>query len=139
MRKCEHKKEAKSGTFVTIKKSYPKIPEPLKRTNWEHRTKSETNRKKRMGFQRMYNERSLENLISLADRSPEERREIARMGGLTSGERKRYRAQLRLAMIEHLAALDLAQETREEYRRAIRRYVREERKKAEKWATREIL
>lgn len=92
-----------------------------------------------MGFQRMYNERSLENLISLADRPLEERREIARMGGLTSGERKRYRAQLRLAMIEHLAALDLAQETREEYRRAIRRYVREEGKKAEKWATREIL
>ena len=92
-----------------------------------------------MGFQRMYNERSLENLISLADRSPEERREIARLGGIASGKKRRYRAELRLAMIEQLAGIDLAQETREEYRRAIRRYVREERKKAEKWATREIL
>ena len=85
----------------------------------------------------MYNQRSRENLRLFNTLPPEERREIARMGGLTSGERKRYRAQLRLAMIEHLAALDLAQETREEYRRAIRRYVREERKKAEKWTTRE--
>ena len=65
--------------------------------------------------------------------SPEERREIARLGGIASGKKRRYRAELRLAMIEQLAGIDLAQETREEYRRAIRRYVREERKKAEKW------
>lgn len=32
-------------------------------------------------------------------------------------------------MIETLAGMQLAQETREEYRRAIRRYAREERKK----------
>ena len=85
----------------------------------------------------MYNQRSRENLRLFNTLPPEERREIARMGGLTSGERKRYRAQLRLAMIEQLAGIDLAQETREEYRRAIRRYVWEERKKAEKWTTRE--
>ena len=87
----------------------------------------------------MYNERSRENLRSLDTLSPEERREIARLGGIASGKKRRYRAELRLAMIEQLAGIDLAQETREEYRRAIRRYVREEGKKAEKWATREIL
>ena len=81
----------------------------------------------------MYNERSRENLGSLDTLSPEERREIARLGGIASGKKRRYRAELRLAMIEQLAGIDLAQETREEYRRAIRRYVREERKKAEKW------
>ena len=81
----------------------------------------------------MYNERSRENLRSLDTLSPEERREIAHLGGIASGKKRRYRAELRLAMIEQLAGIDLAQETREEYRRAIRRYVREERKKAEKW------
>ena len=81
----------------------------------------------------MYNERSRENLRSLDTLSPEERREIARLGGIASGKKRRYRAELRLVMIEQLAGIDLAQETREGYRRAIRRYVREERKKAEKW------
>ena len=52
------------------------------------------------------------------------------------GKKRRYRAELRLAMIEHLAALDLAQETREEYRRAIRRYVREEQNKSKAWKDR---
>ena len=83
----------------------------------------------------MYNERSRENLRSLDTLSPEERREIARLGGIASGKKRRYRAELRLAMIEQLAGIDLAQETKEEYRRTIRRYVREERKKAEKWTT----
>lgn len=87
----------------------------------------------------MYNERSRENLRSLDTLPPEERREIARLGGIASGKKRRYWAELRLAMIEQLAGIDLAQETREEYRRAIRRYVREERKKAEKWTTKEIL
>ena len=87
----------------------------------------------------MCNERSRENLRSLDTLPPEERREIARLGGIASGKKRRYRAELRLAMIEQLAGIDLAQETREEYRRAIRRYVWEERKKAEKWTTRENL
>lgn len=87
----------------------------------------------------MYNERSRENLRSLDTLPPEERREIARLGGIASGKKRRYRAELRLAMIEQLAGIDLAQETREEYRRAIRRYVWEKRKKAEKWTTRENL
>ena len=81
----------------------------------------------------MYNQRSRENLRLFNTLPPEERREIARLGGIASGKKRRYRAELRLAMIEQLAGIDLAQETREEYRRAIRRYVREERKKAEKW------
>ena len=82
----------------------------------------------------MYNQRSRENLRLFNTLPPEERREIARLGGIASGKKRRYRAELRLAMIEQLARVDLAQETREEYRRAIRRYVQEERKKAEKWA-----
>lgn len=60
---------------------------------------------------------------------PEERREISRKGGIASGERRRYLADLRTVMVETLAGYDLAEETREEYRRAIKRYVREERKK----------
>lgn len=63
---------------------------------------------------------------------PEERREIARKGGIASGERRRYLAELRLSMIETLAGYDLAVETREEYRRAIKRLVKEERAKSRK-------
>ena len=62
---------------------------------------------------------------------PERRREIARMGGIASGERRRHLADLRLSMIETMAGYDLATETREEYRRAIKRYVMEERTKPE--------
>lgn len=72
------------------------------------------------------------NLRPFNTMSPEEHRELSRRGGIASGERRRYLADLRLEMIEHLAGYDLAQETREEYRRAIRRYVREERKKAQR-------
>ena len=61
---------------------------------------------------------------------PEERREIARKGGIASGERRRYLAELRLSMMESLAGYDLAVETREEYRRAIKRLMKEERAKA---------
>ena len=57
---------------------------------------------------------------------PEERRELARKGGIASGERRRYLADLRLAMIENIAGRDLAIKTRAEYQRAIRRYVAEE-------------
>ena len=44
-----------------------------------------------------------QNLVSLADRTPEERREIARSGGLASGEAKRERKLLKeelLAVLE---------------------------------------
>ena len=61
---------------------------------------------------------------------PEERREIARKGGIASGKRRRYLAELRLSMMESLAGYDLAVETREEYRRAIKRLMKEERAKA---------
>lgn len=70
-----------------------------------------------------------ENLRPFNAMPPEEHRELSRRGGIASGERRRHLADLRVAMIEALAASDLAHETREEYRRAIRRYVREERKK----------
>ena len=43
----------------------------------------------------MMNPKSLENLVSLADYSPERRREIARMGGIASGKRRRHLARLR--------------------------------------------
>ena len=57
-------------------------------------------------------------------------REISRKGGIASGERRRHKADLRTAMIEIVAGQELAEETREEYRAAIKRYVREERKKS---------
>lgn len=43
------------------------------------------------------------NLISLADRTTEEQREIARMGGIASGEARRERRRLRDALEEILA------------------------------------
>ena len=70
-----------------------------------------------------------ENLRPFNTMSPEEHRELSRRGGIASGERRRYLAALRLEMIETLAGMQLAQETREEYQRAIRRYAREEQKK----------
>ena len=73
-----------------------------------------------------------ENLRPFNTLPPEERREIARKGGIASGVRRRYLADLRLSMVETLAGYDLAQETRAEYRAAIKRYVKEERKKAAK-------
>lgn len=73
-----------------------------------------------------------DNLKSFNILSPEEHRELSRRGGIASGERRRYMADLRLTMIETLAGLDLAKETREEYRQAIKRYVKEERDKAER-------
>ena len=70
-----------------------------------------------------------ENLRPFNTMLPEEHRALSRRGGIASGERRRYLADLRLEMIETLAGFDLAHETREEYRAAIKRYVREERKK----------
>lgn len=70
-----------------------------------------------------------ENLRPFNTMPPEEHRELSRRGGIASGERRRYLADLRLEMIEHQAGFDLANETREEYRRAILRYVKEQRKK----------
>jgi len=45
-------------------------------------------------------EKQRDNLVSLADRTPEERAEIARMGGIASGEAKREKK----VMSEKLAA-----------------------------------
>lgn len=82
-----------------------------------------------MGKHRKINERSLENLRPFGTLPPEEQREIARLGGIASGKKRRYKADLRSAMIEQLAGVQLAEETRAEYRAAIVRYAREERKK----------
>ena len=73
-----------------------------------------------------------QNLRPLNTLPPEERREIARKGGIASGERRRYMADLRLVAIETLAEYDLVQETRKEYKAAIKRYVQEERRKAKR-------
>lgn len=75
---------------------------------------------------------STDNLRKFGDIPPEEQRELSRRGGIASGKRWRYLAELRLCMIETIAGADLARETREEYRAAIRRYVREERAKLRK-------
>lgn len=75
---------------------------------------------------------STDNLRKFGNIPPEEQRELSRQGGIASGKRRRYLAELRLCMIETIAGADLARETREEYRAAIRRYVREERAKLRK-------
>ena len=75
---------------------------------------------------------STDNLRKFGDIPPEEQRELSRRSGIASGKRRRYLAELRLCMIETIAGADLARETREEYRAAIRRYVREERAKLRK-------
>lgn len=80
----------------------------------------------------MCNERSLENLRPFHTLPPEEQRELSHRGGIASGARRREIAELKADIKLHLAAIDLVEESREEYRRAILRYVAEERKKAAK-------
>ena len=65
---------------------------------------------------------------------PEQHKELSRRGGIASGERRRYLSELKLCMIEILAGEALAEEVREDYRRAIKRYVREEKAKRERTA-----
>ena len=48
-----------------------------------------------------------ENLIPLNKREPERRREIARLGGLKSGEKRRARKELRERLIERLRQYDI--------------------------------
>ena len=74
----------------------------------------------------------IDNLRPFNTLTPEEHRELSRLGGIASGERSRYLEDLRLAMIENIAGRDLAIETRAEYQRAIRRYVAEELRKSSK-------
>lgn len=78
----------------------------------------------------MNNERSRENLCPFNTLPPEKRREIARMGGVASGERRREVADIKYAAKMQAAAIDLVDESREEYRQAIKRLVKEERRKA---------
>lgn len=58
-----------------------------------------TNENKKVKSDRPQNK----HLISLADRTPEERREIGRKGGIKSGETKRNRKTMRDTIIEMLA------------------------------------
>lgn len=44
---------------------------------------------------RKYNTNSVKNLIPLQDRTPEERREISRMGGIASGIARAYKREIR--------------------------------------------
>lgn len=73
---------------------------------------------------------SIDNLRPFNTLPPEERREIARKGGIASGKRRREIADIKTSAKIHAAALALVDESREEYRRAINRYVKEEQKKA---------
>lgn len=69
------------------------------------------------------------NLRPLNTLPPDELREICRKGGIASGERRRELADVKSAIRLHAATQDLIEETREEYRRAIVKLAREERKK----------
>lgn len=80
----------------------------------------------------MNKERSRENLRPFNMLSPEERREIARIGGIASGERRREIADIKYTAKMQAAAIALVDESREEYRKAIKRYVKEERRKAKR-------
>lgn len=71
-----------------------------------------------------------ENLRPFNTLSPEEHRELSRRGGIASGERRREIAEIRAKVRLYAAASDLVNETREEYRQAIKQYVKDERKKA---------
>lgn len=80
----------------------------------------------------MNNERSLENLRPFNTLPPEKRWEIARIGGIASGERRREIADIKYVAKMQAAAITLVDESREEYRQAIKRYVREEKRKAKR-------
>ena len=73
---------------------------------------------------------SADNLRPFNTLPPEEHRELSRRGGIASGARRREIADIKTSAKIHAAALALVDESREEYRRAIKRYVKEERKKA---------
>ena len=74
-------------------------------------------------------EKRLENLRPFNELPPEELRAITQLGGIASGKARRRKAELRSAMIEVLAGVQLAEETRAEYRAAVLRVVRAERMK----------
>lgn len=59
-------------------------------------------------------------LISLADRTPEERRAIARAGGEASGKVRRFRKAVRLAVAEELDTEETARILRERIRKEVR-------------------
>lgn len=59
---------------------------------------------------------------------PDELREITRKGGKASGEKRREIADVKSHIMLQIAAQDLVEETREEYRRAIKELVKKERR-----------
>ncbi len=70
-----------------------------------------------------------QNLRPLNTLPPDELREICRKGGIASGERRREIADVKSTVLLNAAALDLIEETREEYRRAIVKLAKQERRK----------
>ena len=80
--------------------------------------------------QRTNGDRRLENLRPFNTMPPEEQREIARLGGIASGKRRREIAEIKQSARIHSAALALVDEAREEYRRAIKKYIAAEKKKS---------
>ena len=74
-------------------------------------------------------DRSLENLRTFNTMPPDEQREIARLGGIASGKRRREIADMKHSARIHAAALALVDESREEYRQAIKKYIKDEKRK----------
>lgn len=70
-----------------------------------------------------------ENLRPFNTLPPEELREISRKGGLASGKRRRAIADMKSHCKLYIAKMQLSEEIQEDYRQAIMRYAREERKK----------
>lgn len=70
-----------------------------------------------------------QNLRPFNTLTPEEHRELSRRGGIASGERRREIAETKERAKALWAANALLDEAREEYRTALKRLVREERRK----------
>ena len=61
---------------------------------------------------------------------PEEHKELSRRGGVASGKRRREKAEIKERAILYWTAAALLDETREEYRTALKRLAKKERAKA---------
>ena len=71
-----------------------------------------------------------QNLRPFGTLPPEEHRELSCRGGIASGERRWEIAEIKYKVKIYAAGGALVNESREEYRQAIKRYVAAERKKA---------
>lgn len=75
---------------------------------------------------------NIQNLRPFNTLSEEEHRELSRRGGIASGESRRDKADAVTKINLHIALQQLADESRKNYHAAIKRYVKEERKKAKR-------